>query len=269
MKILTANIVLGLHNMNRLGTNVRGLAAFHSWPSFLIAILCPPLRGRWGGPPYSAERLAYLQKHGGLEPTLRLISDTDPDILVLNEVVLEIHKTQLDDSLVKMGFVSITYGIGDKYPDAHVSTVVAAKEKAEIIVATMPQTPHPGCGGGIAGLRLENGISVIGAHMALGGTNLWHKQLEALTTIIGTEKGAGQKVIFAGDCNESEKRLTPSFAKLDLISADTRCTRTCPTSLPRIFQRSIDHIYVPHMWRVQDLRTVAFGSDHLALFVTI
>ena len=269
MKILTANIALGLQNMDSLTNNMRGLAAYHSWNSFLIAILCPPLRGRWGGPPYSSKRIEYLQKHEDIKATIRLISETNPDILVLNEVVPEIHRSQLDFALKEMGFATMAYGLGGKYPDAHVSTLVATKEEASVIPATMPQPPYPGCGGGIAGLRLKNGISIIGAHMALGGTDLWRKQLADIVTLIENEETLGNKVVFAGDCNETEKFINPSFLKAELTSVDKHETSTCPTSLPGIFQKSLDHIYIPNIWTLEDFRTIQFGSDHLALFAQI
>jgi endonuclease/exonuclease/phosphatase family metal-dependent hydrolase len=265
MKILTANIALGLRNMDRLTTNVRGVAAYHSLSSFLVAIFCPPLRGHWGGPPRSLKRVEYLQQHENLDATIRLISEADPDILILNEVVPEIHRSRLDHSLKEMGFVAIVYGLGDKYPDAHVSTLVAVKQEADVILAAMPQLPYPGCGGGIAGLRLKNGMSVIGAHMALAGTDLWCQQLAAIATLVGDEKGLGNRAIFAGDCNETEEPINHSFSKLGLVSVDVHNTSTCPTSLPRIFRKSLDHIYVSNTWKIEDLRAIPFGSDHLAL----
>jgi endonuclease/exonuclease/phosphatase family metal-dependent hydrolase len=269
MKILTANVALGLRNMDRLAVNVRSLAAYHSWTSFLIAILCPPLRGRFGGPPHSAKRIEYLKKHENLGATIRLIAETNPDILILNEIVPEIHKPQLDVALKEMGFVSLTYGLGGKYRDAHASTLVATKEQAVVIPATMPQLPYPGCGGGIAALRLKNGVSVIGAHMAFRGNYLWHEQLESIASLIRNEQAFGNKVVFGGDCNETEKPITPVFSELGLVSSDKNKTATCPTSLPSIFQKSLDHIYVSNVWTIQNFRTISFGSDHLAVYADV
>lgn len=269
MKILTANIALGLKNANRFSGYMRGMGAFHGLASFLVAILCPPLRGLWGGPEYSAKRLKYLQQHKDLSAVFRIISQTAPDIIILNEVIPEVHKPELDQTLKQMGFVVITYGLGAKYSDAHVSTMVATKQNADIIPVNMPQLPYPGCGGGIAGLRLKSGVSLIGAHMALGGTSLWHKQLSAITAIIQSEEAYGNKIIFAGDCNEIEKFITPSFSKLDIISVDKRKTPTCPIILPHIFWRSLDHIYVSNAWKVRDFHALSFSSDHLAIYAEI
>ena len=269
MRILTANIALGLRNVNRLVTNMRGIAAYHSWSSFLVALLCPPLRGRWGGSSYSSKRIEYLQRHEDLDATIRLVSEANPDILILNEVVPEIHRSRLDGALKEMGFATITYGLGDKYPDAHVSTLVATKEKTDVLPAKMPQLPYPGCGGGIAGLRFKSRVSIIGAHLALGGGDLWHQQLAAIAALVRDEEALGNRVVFAGDCNETEKLMTPSFSKLGLVSVDEHKSPTCPTSLPRIFQKSIDHIYISNTWRIKDFRTIPFGSDHSALYTEI
>ncbi len=265
MKILTANIALGLRRMDHLITNVRSLAAYHSWSSFLTAILYPPLRGRWGGPPYSSTRVGYLKKHSDLNATLQLISEADPDILVLNEIVFEIHKSHLDDALKQMEFTAIAYGLGGKYPDAHAVTLVAAKEDAAIIPAAMPQLPYPGCGGGIAMLRLKRGISVVGAHMALPGTNLWPQQLDSIQALIEAEKNLGNEVVFAGDCNETAPPITAALSKFNIISVDKNRTPTCPLSLPRIFQKDLDHIYIPNTWSINDVRIIPFGSDHAAV----
>ena len=270
MKILTANIALGLKDMDHLVNNVHGITTYHSWTSYLVAILCPPLRGLWGCKPYSQKRINYLRKHENLDSTFNMIRKNNPDILILNEVVPEIHESRFDKELKDMGFTTITYGLGGKYPDAHVSTLVATKEKAIILQTDMPQPPYPGCGGGIAGLRLESGVSIVGVHMALKG-KVWREQLNAITALLQTEKIAGNQVIFAGDCNEKEEPIISgsNFSILGLVSADMQKTSTCPTSLPRIFQRSLDHIFIPSEWKIDDFRTIAFGSDHLALLVSV
>ncbi len=269
MKILTANIALGLRDMDHLIPNLRGVCAYHSWTSFLVAILCPPLRGRWGGPSRSSKRIEYLRKHDNLSATLRLIEETAPDIVILNEVLPEIHGPRLDQHLRDLGYVHITYGFGAKYSDAHVSTLVATKEEAAPLPAVMPQQPYPGCGGGIAAVRTKSGISIIGAHMALDGTDLWRQQLQSIVNLVASEQSTGNTVIFAGDCNEIETQITPSLSRCGLFSVDTNKTLTCPTSLPHMFQKSVDHIYVPKTWVVRDFQAIPFGSDHLALCVAV
>ena len=160
MKILTANIALGLRNMDNLFTNLRSGSKYHSLFSILVMVFLPPLRGRFSGPAYSPKRITFLRGHEDLNPTIKLISEANPDVLILNEVLPEIHRSRLDKELKNMGFVTISYGLDAKYPDAHLSTLVAVKEQGTPISITMPQTPHPGCGGGIAGIRLKGNITV-------------------------------------------------------------------------------------------------------------
>jgi endonuclease/exonuclease/phosphatase family metal-dependent hydrolase len=269
MKILTANISLGLRDSNKIINNVRGLAAYHSWGSFLIGVFIPPLRGIFAGPARSPARVNYMRKYENLSATIKLIHDADPDVVVLNEVLPEIHGPKIDDALRDLGFTSVTYGRGAKYPDAYVSTYVASKTAASPIICVMPQTPHPGCGGGIAGLRLECGVSVIGAHMAMGGSALWRSQIDAIARLAKIEQEKGNNVILTGDWNEVGGQILTqeSFKKLDLVSADGDKTPTCPTSLPHFLQRSLDHIFIPSAWEVDSCRAVNFGSDHLALLV--
>ncbi|MES2225829.1 MAG: endonuclease/exonuclease/phosphatase family protein [Patescibacteria group bacterium] len=266
MRILTANIALGLANSDRLMNNLRGIAAYHTWFA-LIGIIFSPLRGSGEGPAHSERRTDYLHKHRDLEPLFRMIQDTGADIVVLNEVIPEIHEPELESRLRSMGFKTITSGQGTKYPDAHISTYIAAKETGKAIPAHMPQLARPGCGSGVACLRLDNGISVIGAHTAFGGSELWTRQIEALAALAKAEQEHGQQIILAGDWNETQGPILslPDIQKLGVIPVDPDETPTCPISLPRFLQRQLDHILVPEAWRVVDLDTIAFGSDHLAV----
>ena len=270
MKILTANISLGLRDSDKLLNNMRGLAAYHSWTSFLVEVLLPPLRGIWAGPAYSPKRVEYMRKHEHLEAVFDLLRDSDPDVVVLNEVLPEIHGAKLEEGLRKLGFISISVGRGAKYPDAYVSTLVASKAAAEPIACLMPQTPHPGCGGGIAGLRLA-GVSIIGAHLAMGGSALWRSQVDAIAKIAADEQTRSSAVIVTGDWNSVESPIfaQESFKKLGLISVDKEKTPTCSTSLPSFLQWSVDHIFIPASWSIKDFKAIPFGSDHLALLAEV
>lgn len=271
MKILTANICLGLRNADNLWNNMRGIAAYHSWSSFLVTHLVPPLRGKWGGPAYSVWRTNYFRTHENLQATFDLIANTNPDILILNEIILEIHADTLEKTLREFGYVVITHGGSEKYPDRHISTWVASKIPGEALLLTMPQLVVPGGGGGTAGLRLTNGISVIGLHAAYGNPSLWREQVDAVAETAANEQMLGQRVILAGDWNEPEEPIIEreSFKRLSLQSVDRAKTRTCPTSLPRFLQSSLDHIFVPNDFEINDFKAVSFSSDHLALFAEV
>lgn len=270
MKILTANIAMGLRDMDRFGNNVLGLAAYHSWLA-LPGILIPALRGKGAGAPYSQKRIDYLRKHKDLDPLFRMIVATDPDILILNEVIPEVCGDELTATLQNLGYTTITIGKGGKYPNAHVSTCVAAKSTGEPLPSTMPQPPLPACGGGVAGLRLSSGISVIGAHTAFGGSDLWRAQIRAITEAAETEQRKGNEVILAGDWNEIQDKITvqPGWKNLNLKPVDPSKTPTCPVSLPTLFRRQLDHIFVPKTWTVASFKTMAFGSDHLAVLAEV
>ena len=160
MKILTANIAMGLRDMDYLLNNLRGLAAYHGWGAYFAALV-PLTRGKWAGPPYWPNRVSYMHKHKNLEPSFKLIKEVDADVVILNEILPEIHEPMFSLKLKQLGYKSIAIGFGAKYPDARVSTIVAAKKAGEQFDLARPQTPHPGCGGGGGGPGLD-GKRIIG-----------------------------------------------------------------------------------------------------------
>ena len=266
MRIMTANIAMGLGDMDRLSNNLKGLAAYHSWFA-LLGVAIPAFRGKYAGASYSKYRVDYLTTHKNLEPLFQMIEAESPDILILNEVVLPLHGEEVESRLKGLGFKAISYGRGGKYPNAYITTYVAAKVDGKPLLVEMPQPPMPACGGGVAGLRLTNGISVIGAHTAFGGSDLWRGQIKSFAEVAEEERRLGNQVILAGDWNEVldviEKQ--PDIQRLGFQPVDPQKTVTCPVSVPRLFRRQLDHIFVPKAWNVESFRTQAFKSDHLAI----
>ncbi len=252
------------------GLSLRGLAAYHSWFA-LMGIVFPALRGRGAGPLSSKKRTDYLREHENLEPVFRMIADADADVAILNEVIPEIHGPRIESKLRALGFNAIALGLGAKYPDAHISTYIAAKENGESVPVEMPQLPLPGKGGGAACLRLVNGISVIGAHTSFGGTRLWKEQINSLVDLARSEQQKGQEIILAGDWNEIDAPIfnLPSIRGLKVVSTDPQGVPTCPTSLPSFLQRQLDHILIPQDWKPVSFQTIDFGSDHLAICADI
>lgn len=263
MKILTANIALGLSGMDRVISNFRAHAAYHSWPT-VATLAFPFLRGRVGRIPRKAGRTEGLQARDNLAATIALVQSCDPDIAILNEVVFETQGERLRAALKEMGFRTIAWGFAAHHEDARVSTWVAAKEAGAQFACEMPQSPYPGHGAGIAGMRLEGGISAIGVHLA-NGVALWYEQLVAVGRIVAEEKARGNHIVVAGDWNHNERAIFrhSQLGELGLVSADWEKHGTCPTYLP--FRLSLDHIFISDSWKLVRAETMAFGSDHLAL----
>ena len=105
----------------------------------------------------------------------------------------------------------------------------------------------------------------------MGGSALWRSQIDAIAGLAKAEQEKGNAVLLTGDWNAVEGPIfaQESFKKLRLVSADKNKTPTCPTSLPRFLQWSVDHIFIPPSWKTTRAETIAFGSDHLALLVEI
>ena len=217
-----------------------------------------------------AKRVKYTKKNKHLEPIFTLIEKTLPDILVLNEVVYEVYKDEMEKRLRDLGFKTTTWGIGGHYPGARISTLIASKEPSEIIQCVFPQGKVMGSGAGMAGIRL-NGVSVFGMHLAYRNPDMFNKQIAYIATLAKNERNRGSEVVFVGDWNESEAVISSNldFKSIGLISADTQEKLTCPTFLPRFFQKPLDHIFIPAHWKSSNASTIAFGSDHLALMVSL
>ncbi len=270
MKILTANIALGLKGMDNLFVNQYSHAMYHSW-LVISSLTLKFLRGKVGRSNRSERRMRFLKKRDNLDATLRMIENVDPDMLVLAEVVYELHAKRLSAFLHERGYKSVAHGLGNHHEDAHVSVWVAAKEAGETFACDMPMPPYPGHGAGIAGIRLSNGVSLIGVHLALGVPPVWNKQVTAVADLVASEEAQGRSVVVAGDWNHSSFAVgkNPTFAKLSLKTVDPKETRTCPTPFPDWLRMPLDHIFIPTSWTARRVGTEHFGSDHLALLAEV
>lgn len=270
MKILTANIAYGFKGMDNLASSLWHQLHIHGWGVLTYEFL-PALRDTFAS--VSEERrVAYVKKKQHLGPTVELIQRADPDMLVLNEVIYELYREPLEQKCKEMGFTTIAWGVSTHYSGTSISTLVATKERGEIIPCTMPQRPSMGGGAGMTGIRLSGRpISIFGMHLTYRNPVMFSKQLAYIATMTKGEQTQGKEVVLAGDWNESEAAVSfnQDFKTLGLISADTQEKLTCPTFLPGFMQKSLDHIFMPAHWKSDHAEALAFGSDHLALFVEV
>jgi endonuclease/exonuclease/phosphatase family metal-dependent hydrolase len=263
MKILTANIAFGMPRMDTVAGNLRNHIAIHG-PRILLHVFVPWTRGRKAG--VAVHDPDYIRRHTDLRPVYDLIDAAKPDVIVLNEVLQEMHGEELTAYLRDRGFDNIAWGAGLHYPETHISTVVATKWDSTPIACEMPHLPCMGGGAGSAGMRVED-ISMLGAHLGNGIPDLVESQLAYLAEVAAREEADGQKVMLAGDFNipAHSKAAREAFRKLDLAAADGDNFPTCPTFLP--FHTPLDHVFLPSTIRIKNLQTYFFGSDHLALSV--
>jgi len=274
MKILTANIAMGVPDSDSLFTNVRAFWEFGGSLMGLYFFLWL-LRGRFldalskrirlSFPP-SARRTRYFSSHNNIPRLLALVRAEDPDVLVLNEVLRQFHQEELTRGLSALGFVSFAWNFIDYFPDMAFGTLVASKLLAEPFPASIRELPQWKSGSRTAGLRFRNApLSVIGCHLDLAARELLKGQLDDLAALHAKEKNAGRSVVIAGDCNETAKKILahPGFCALGFKSVTTQAT--CPLSFPQILRWDLDHIFIPTTWQVRDVTYPSFGSDHLAV----
>ena len=240
-------------------------------PGILTYEFLPSLRGLC--PSVSeAKRVAYARRNESLEPIFDLVRLMAPDVLVLNEVLYELHREKIERALRTMGFMTIAWGVSTHYPGTSISTLVATKKPGAVIPCTMPQRPSMGGGAGMAGIRLKaQSISLFGMHLTYRNPPMFEKQLAYIAGLARKEIDDGDEVILAGDFNESEASVCANadFQSLGLASADPNEKATCPTFLPQFLRKPLDHIFIPRRWIGAHAEAIAFGSDHLALFAEV
>lgn len=270
LTILTANVGYGFAGMDHLALSVKHQLHIHGWGA-LAYLFCPPLF-RECGKISRSRRVAYVLKNKNLGSTEEMISRTQPDVLVLNELIYELYGAEVETYLGQQGFQAIGWGISSHYPGTSISTLVAVKSGGELISCSMPQRPSIGGGAGMTGIRLAGrSQSVFGVHLTYRSPALFLQQIRYIARMAADEKARGNEVVIAGDWNESVSTITANsdFRSLGLMTGASRQHLTCPTFFPRFLRSSLDHVFVPNGWRQVRSDAIAFGSDHLALAVEV
>ena len=272
LRILTANVALGIPNADNLFANVASLLAFHNWRviPFIISKNLLNFIFDYSLHP-SLKRLPYFQKHFNLEKVIAMVAKELPDILVLNELFLQFNEATVLE-LKKLGFKEFSYGLSSHYPDTTLITLIASHletlpERPELGI---PQGEQMGGGGGNTCVRFKDmPITMIGCHLACGIPDIVTQQLKALTKFATKEKQKGRQIIIAGDFNLPAEKIEnfPHFKELGVKTVTDH--KTCPTCLPKIFQIGCDHIFIPSEWKVNYKNFIPFGSDHLAVSVEV
>lgn len=268
LRFLCANIAMGVSQMDTVLMNLRSHFAFHGLS--LVELFANPHRLVLTQARVSGRRVKFLRRHVDLTETVRLITRVDADVVVLNEVLPQLHGTGLGVALRAGGYLTTARGLTTHYPDATISTVVASRLAGEAVVIDFPGGHHAGAGGGAAAIRFsEFDITVVGLHMCQPQfPELFAAQIAAIASFSGHEESMGRQVVLAGDWNCSAAALTrrSSFSALHLTSAE-RDLPTCPTYLPRL--KPLDHVFVPAAWERLEARTISFGSDHMAIVALV
>ncbi len=273
MKILTANIALGVPNARSVWVSLRSLVAFHTWKIVPFLLLGGHSLGLFNymSVATSKKRSEFFSKNTRLDNTLALIEGCEPDIVVLNEVLVQLHRPILDRELLKMGFAHIAWGPSLHYPDMTVATMVASKLPcAESFIPQISHLPEISGGAGAAGLRLRNvPLTLVGCHLTAGLRDFSRRQMQDLSNVIESEKEKGRQTICVGDFNETaDTLLSRAPFKTEGLTSVSR-EPTCPLGLPSFMRKDLDHVFAPLSWTVKDARTIDFGSDHLALLAEV
>ncbi|MES2134702.1 MAG: endonuclease/exonuclease/phosphatase family protein [Patescibacteria group bacterium] len=273
MKILTANIGMGMPGMRSATTSLRILVGFHGWSVLPFIIFGGRLGWLFRYSVYAdSKRERWLGSKSTLTPTLDLIEKEQPDVVILNEVVYEIHKESLETALERLGFPHIAWGRSLHHPGATMSTVTASKLPclSDGFTPEILQLPQISGGAGISGVRLAHlPVTIVGFHLTLGLRKLFQRQLADLVKLAEAERAEGRTMLLAGDFNARAKIIgkQKAFAKLQMTSVTRQVTS--PLGLPKQFQRDLDHIFIPTNWHIQETKYAAFGSDHSAVIATV
>ncbi|MCK4386596.1 MAG: endonuclease/exonuclease/phosphatase family protein [Candidatus Pacebacteria bacterium] len=269
VRILTANTSFGLPKMNSIWWNLYGHFGIHGW---IFPFL--PIIGKYIKLRDNPKRLKFISKNSNLKTILNVIKKQHPNIIILNELIFQTHKEEIEKKLKLEGFNSFAWGKSAHHNDATVCTLAASKLKAtDTKIKPLTQINRAGSGGGTAGLKINNSpIIIIGLHLSSCYPNLWKQQILEIAEIIKKERKAGNEVIVAGDFNATEENINSikRFKILGLKSVNNK-TKTCPTcqilGFPKM--KILDHIFVSKNTKITNTKSGSFESDHLWLSVDI
>jgi endonuclease/exonuclease/phosphatase (EEP) superfamily protein YafD len=275
LKILTANVAMGNPDADKLIPCIKSLLWFHNWRvvPFLI------FGGRFGrifdyGSHSRAGRPEWFLAHSSLSKVIDLITAELPDVIILNELLYQIHYETLNTALAELGYKDIVWGFSPHHPDAILSTVVASRIPVLSGGASLelPWGRQIGGGGGASYVSLADmPVTVVGCHLVIGkGMRVvFEKEIAVLKNFAEEERKSGRQVVIAGDFNATDGKIqdTMNFASLKLKTVTTQ--KTNPLCLPAFLRTECDHIFLPSNWQIPETRFLSFGSDHLAVVTEV
>jgi endonuclease/exonuclease/phosphatase family metal-dependent hydrolase len=251
MKVVVYNILFGMKGNNAIDMALSNLAMHGLRPVLPLGLIPGWLRN-----------ITVPMRNRFLSDAMHMAGQYAPDILCLNEVLLNTHKEELETALGKMGFTTIVYGKSKHHsPPFHISLLLATKAKAEEITFNMTMAPRPGGGGGAASIYIpENNLAVLGVHLALPGP-VSDTEMKEINTWIESQKKLGRKMLIVGDFNigkgEIDKKI-PAFTALKETAFPT-----CPSFETFLKQSEcVDHIFFDENFTVTGAGAERGLSDH-------
>jgi endonuclease/exonuclease/phosphatase family metal-dependent hydrolase len=195
-----------------------------------------------------------------LTPTLDILEKHKPDILCLNEILIERHKEELEKRLKALGFNTIVYGPCLHHsPPFKISLVLATKAKAEVIPFHITMAAQPGGGGGAGSLYIPDyNLAVLGVHIAFTG-GVRQREMDEVEAWIQAQKKLGRKMLVVGDFNYQRAELNKRIPSLAPFHETVR--PTCP-SFGTIFQKCLDHIFYDNNFIEENSGAERVISDH-------
>ena len=100
IKVVAYNILFGMKGNSVIDMVLSNLAMHGLRPALSFGLL-----------PQWIRRITVPIRNHHLTDAIKLIKKHSPDILCLNEVLLNIHREELEKYLLSMGFKTIVYGI--------------------------------------------------------------------------------------------------------------------------------------------------------------
>lgn len=90
---------------------------------------------------YSPRQLAFLATKSDLRNVCALIERENPDVIIINELIHELHREKFEAFLTKKRFQCVAWGLAKHLPGATVATVVASKREGTIFPLEVHQVP--------------------------------------------------------------------------------------------------------------------------------
>lgn len=254
MRAMTFNILFGMNGRN-LMINVFSHMCIHGARSLL-----PNKFGKIIAPKWSKWRSKNLGR------VIKIIMEENPDVVCLNEVLMGMHKEELEGRLSELGYNTFSWGTSNHYePPIDISTFVATKKKGKVIFPGVTFVPEMGGGGGCSSIIFaKEKIIIVGLHTSSMKVNQRKKQFSDLRNFL--KKYEDYNILVMGDLNVNYDELKKECLSLveDYNLESFERGATCPYYyVPGVKKKRLDHIlHNPKRIKVLNEKLIKTYSDH-------
>jgi len=249
MKFTTYNMMFGMYGREPF-TNLLGHLSFHGLRSVYLT--------------------SFFSRFN--KPAVDLVTKTEADLIVLNEVIGNLKKDQIVEELKKKNYTDFCWGPAKHHhAPLDLGTLMASRYEFENVNLTITQKDKMGGGGGGCAVYLpEKNLTVLGVHLGLRN-RLSRKQVEQLSDFVENQRNLERRVVLMGDFNMNEKELNqiPAFSHLNLSGVNSTGTSPNVFGLRTFKFDCVDNIFYSQPSSLITSGTFEGYSDHKGVWADL